>query len=851
MRLPALAALLVMAGCRFDASVSADASVSCGAGSECPAGRVCQPSRGLCVEPRLLDDTLPSLAVSASVTFKPLPGYQPEVAPLAAGPLVQVSIQFVVSEPLSQAPTLRLEGPPQPGLQCAFGAAEPPAYSLLCSVPASASGSGEAIVRVELIDLVGQANSIELARVPIDAEAPPSPPSASRDQALLVIRPWGDSVSTDSVASLRLSVCESDQRVLRLEPRTPGGPGPARFVQCVAGSQPQVDFAPDTIDVELQAFDAAGNASPKAQLHWYDVVASSRRTSINASQHRLRPVGARPDGPLGAPSLDAGLEAAWAADGTSLRIEGQALLTLDFPGVFAADLTRLADDENLQVDDALRSTFPPRAHDPWADETFDGVSEWWSLRSLRLNAGQSAWRSCRRGEACVSAPLRDYTVFAQDLRRQRTFAASAFIDAGAAFVRLFEWLPDGGLPEQSRLTCLDQGAVAAETALRLVQRGVLRVRCTVATEDGSLLVQSSHFEVNADTWQARLVVDAGAVAWHEPFSDRFIDGVDRIVTFGLSQTIGVEPESGNGTTLPDGGMLDFTLTPAPAAVTKGQQWPAPSQIAGLGWYEPLQTPVYVVRATPTSQTWVLPDGGTLGPAFGDGLGSFGGDLWFARPEGPTLTLGRSMLTLLSDAGLLETAGPTTLLGNATWDWAHGATWAMAAVGDFYRQASGASDGGWVKVPMSLQVPEPMQLMRPQYSRRFGDFVVPGLHRRIRYASERPALLFDVETSSLPDLGLAPIGVELVTTARASGRAAGAEVNGLEVGVWSSPFFEPLSTQISDGGVASALVEGPALSRLMSYRPTWTFAVSPKAPNDDGQAVIEVDSIEAVVHYYRK
>jgi len=39
-------------------------------------------------------------------------------------------------------------------------------------------------------------------------------------------------------------------------------------------------------------------------------------------------------------------------------------------------------------------------------------------------------------------------------------------------------------------------------------------------------------------------------------------------------------------------------------------------------------------------------------------------------------------------------------------------------------------------------------------------------------------------------------------------------------------------------------------RTLTYRPTWTFTVSPLAPNDDGQAVITVDSIEAVVHYFK-
>ena len=161
-------------------------------------------------------------------------------------------------------------------------------------------------------------------------------------------------------------------------PSTPaGGSASSQFVQCTALPATAVAFNPDVIGASLEAFDGAGNPSMQVPVHWLDVVASPRHTRINASPHHLRPLGALPDGPLAAPSLDAGLEPAWSLDRTPLVIGGESLLTTDFPSIYAADLSRLGDQENLTVD-PFAGRQPPTAHDAWADENFTG---WLSKRT--------------------------------------------------------------------------------------------------------------------------------------------------------------------------------------------------------------------------------------------------------------------------------------------------------------------------------------------------------------------------------------------------------------------------------------------------------------------------------------
>ncbi len=841
---------MLFGGCRFDASIAADASVTCTSSADCLSGLACQLPAGICVERTLFDQTPPGLAVAPTLALTPLATYQPDLPPTAAGPRVQALIRFVASEPLSTLPEVTVES--VVALTCVLSTAEAPVFTLACTVPLSATGTGTASVRVALSDLAQLSATLELARFEVDADAPPPPLTSTADQAVLQIRPWGDISRPDSVAELSLGACQAGQRVLRAVPSTPaGGSASSQFVQCTALPATAVAFNPDVIGASLEAFDGAGNPSMQVPVHWLDVVASPRHTRINASPHHLRPLGALPDGPLAAPSLDAGLEPAWSLDRTPLVIGGESLLTTDFPSIYAADLSRLGDQENLTVD-PFAGRQPPTAHDAWADENFTGVDEWWSARSLRRDANTAQWSTCSRELGCVLEPqLRYQTALTQDLRRRRTFYASPSTRDGGITIAIGEWLADGGLPVLGSVDCADRG-ILESLGLRQIALGHLGIECEVLFDDNMSFIATQSwfdFDLASDT-SRRIERDAGLV-WHEPFSDTFVTGVDSVLRYSYGATIGIEPASSNGALKTDGGLISVSARVATDGVSS---WPAPDFFSAVGWYEARQTPLYLVASGGPAglPVWSLPSGVSLGPEFTEGPADFN-NFCFTTPLGPTLTTRGALVTLLPDAGVTGLPGPTNQLLNATWDWSHQHLWVVNEAFDLYRRQGPEDvdpDGGWVRVGVSQQVSQQLAVPHVQHSRRYDALVSVGSGRRYHYASQRPALVLDVVADGLPALGASPSSIELVARAVAHRRTNTGDSAGVELGAWLGPFYETLPSTTDDGGVLHATVEGEALARLLRYRQTWTFVVTPLARNGGTQAVLEVDAIEVIVHSYQ-
>ncbi len=237
---------------QFDSTLPPDAAVSCTDSSQCPAGRVCQLSLGACVSPALVDLKPPGLLVSPLVTFKPKTTYLPNLAPLAAGPHVDVEIRLVANEPLLKMPTAQIESS-VPQVSCTLASSDAVASVVTCTVERTASGTGVASVSVTLTGLANQSAVIEVARFEVDAESPPAPGTMTREEALLSIRPWGDINSANSVASLELSACVADQRLFLVTPTSESANVTPRFVQCI-GQRFGSDFTPDVTGASLKAF---------------------------------------------------------------------------------------------------------------------------------------------------------------------------------------------------------------------------------------------------------------------------------------------------------------------------------------------------------------------------------------------------------------------------------------------------------------------------------------------------------------------------------------------------------------------------------------------------------------------
>lgn len=331
---------LLAIGCRFDASVPAGALIRCRADKECPAPLACQVTLGRCVPAEELD-LVPPGVVPSSTRLVLTPARENALVTVDAMTWgTTASLRFVTTEPVAQPPALTTDPP----LECAHVRAEATDHELVCSIPRGPSPrDGPVSLRVTLVDAAGNVAEVDLSSLGLKLDTTP-PPRPDVDGARVIVYeriPWGSdeageapryTVSGAAGAALEAAVVRVFSGLLLRGEGRPSADGAFGPLQLIPYDVPQV---------EIDAVDSAGNASPRATVRYGKIVASLRGKLVDRptpNPHRFAFVTAFGAGSSETGLLERGASAGIAATDNALAsVEGSP----SFRAVDSALLTRL------------------------------------------------------------------------------------------------------------------------------------------------------------------------------------------------------------------------------------------------------------------------------------------------------------------------------------------------------------------------------------------------------------------------------------------------------------------------------------------------------------------------------
>ncbi|MEW5738043.1 MAG: hypothetical protein AB1938_03900 [Myxococcota bacterium] len=283
-RVAALCFTLVLAACRFDASLPPDASVTCRTSDDCPPGTSCNLLERRCVALPGVDNVAPTLAAPATITYQMSDPQGRSLQLDGVGPASQVAIGFSTNEPLGEVPVLSACG-----LACVTSA-QSTRFDFVCTTGDSTERVDSCAVSARLVDLFGNLAVEPLGVVRIDTEPPQPPDTLTPGRVVYTRAPWGSRASNGVP---RMSVvggagAVADARWVSFAVKQVVGITPVDVDGGFTWELSQVDSP------ALSAFavDGAGNASAPVLIHDVEWIAMPALDETADNPHGLFSVGA-------------------------------------------------------------------------------------------------------------------------------------------------------------------------------------------------------------------------------------------------------------------------------------------------------------------------------------------------------------------------------------------------------------------------------------------------------------------------------------------------------------------------------------------------------------------------------